>query len=75
MRELPVEKSAGFFVWWKDNLIFARLMDAGKKLSARINGIEQKGSFTRIAIGIYLVDSVYYKAAFYALKRPVRKSH
>ena len=40
----------------KDNLIFARLMDAGKMLSAQIIGIEIKGTFHRIGIGIYLVD-------------------
>ena len=40
----------------KDNLIFARLMDAGKLLAARIKKIEKKGSFNQISIGIYLVD-------------------
>lgn len=40
----------------KDNIIFARLMDAGKLLSATITAIETKGSFTQIRIGIYLVD-------------------
>lgn len=40
----------------KDNIIFARLMDAGKLLEAKINKITQKGSFTQINIGIYLVD-------------------
>ena len=40
----------------KDNLIFARLMDAGKLLKARIRTIEKKGSFTQIGIGIYLID-------------------
>jgi len=40
----------------KDNLIFARLMDAGKLLSATITDMEKKGSFTQIRIGIYLVD-------------------
>ncbi|MBQ7059520.1 MAG: HIRAN domain-containing protein [Firmicutes bacterium] len=40
----------------KDNVIFARLMDAGKMLAARIRKIEKKGSFTQISIGIYLVD-------------------
>lgn len=40
----------------KDNIIFARLMDAGKLLSATVTGIEKKGSFTQIRIGIYLVD-------------------
>ena len=40
----------------KDNLIFARLMDAGKLLIAKIKNIQPKGSFTMISIGIYLVD-------------------
>lgn len=40
----------------KDNLIFARLMDAGKLLKAKITKIEQRGSFKKIAVGIYLVD-------------------
>jgi len=40
----------------KDNIIFARLMDAGKFLKAKISKIEKKGSFTQISIGIYLVD-------------------
>ncbi|MDO4489235.1 MAG: HIRAN domain-containing protein [Eubacteriales bacterium] len=40
----------------KDTLIFARLMDAGKLLKARITKITRKGSFMQIAVGIYLVD-------------------
>ncbi len=40
----------------KDNIIFARLMDAGKLLKAKITDITQKGSFTQISVGIYLVD-------------------
>lgn len=40
----------------KDNLIFSRLMDAGKMLAGKIKKIEKKGSFTQITIGIYLVD-------------------
>ena len=40
----------------KDNQIFARLMDAGKLLSAKVTKIQPKGSFTMISIGIYLVD-------------------
>ena len=40
----------------KDNIIFARLMDAGKLLKAKITKIDKKGSFTQISIGIYLVD-------------------
>ena len=40
----------------KDNIIFARLMDAGKLLKAKITKIEQRGSFKQISAGIYLVD-------------------
>lgn len=40
----------------KDNVVFARLMDARKLLKAKISGIDQKRSFKRIAVGIYLVD-------------------
>ena len=40
----------------KDNVIFARLMDAGKLLLAKIKDVEKKGSFTKISIGIYLAD-------------------
>lgn len=40
----------------KDNVIFARLMDAGKKLIAKISNINFKGDFSIVKIGIYLVD-------------------
>ena len=40
----------------KDNLIFARLMDAGKLLKAKISDVTMKGSFKQISVGIYLVD-------------------
>ena len=40
----------------KDNIVFARLMDAGKLLKAKITQITQKGSFKQISVGIYLVD-------------------
>ena len=40
----------------KDNIIFARLMDAGKLLVAKIKKIDKKGTFTQISIGIFLVD-------------------
>ena len=35
---------------------FARLMDAGKCLTAKIDRIEPKGSFRQINISIFLVD-------------------
>ena len=41
----------------KDNIIFSRLMDAGKLLSAKVTDIkERKGDFMQISIGIYLID-------------------
>lgn len=40
----------------KDNIVFARLMDAGKLLKAKISKITLKGSFRQISVGIFLVD-------------------
>ena len=40
----------------KDNIVFARLMDAGKLLSAKVEKIELVGTFSKIAISIFLVD-------------------
>lgn len=41
----------------KDNVIFSRLMDAGKMLSAKITDISEKSEdWAKVAIGIYLVD-------------------
>ena len=40
----------------KDNVVFARLMDAGKLLIGKVNKHVMKGSFHQIGIGIYLVD-------------------
>ncbi len=41
----------------KDNIVFSRLMDAGKKLTAKIIEIKPKNEyFTVINIGIFLVD-------------------
>lgn len=40
----------------KDNIIFSRLMDAGKCLTAKVVNKEQKGSFTQIKISIFLLD-------------------
>ena len=53
---LSKDKKRVGYVPEKDNIVFARLMDAGKKLSAKITKIEKKGSFTKIAVSIYLVD-------------------
>lgn len=53
---LNSEKKKLGYVPEKDNIVFARLMDAGKLLMAKISKITQKGSFTQISIGIYLVD-------------------
>ena len=40
----------------KDNVVFARLMDAGKYLTAKVKYYEPKGAFKQISISIYLVD-------------------
>ena len=40
----------------KDNTVFARLMDAGKCLTAKVTRIEPKSTFRQINIAIYLVD-------------------
>ena len=40
----------------KDNIVFARPMDAGKLLVGKIKDITPHGSFKQINIGIYLVD-------------------
>lgn len=50
------EKRTVGYVPEKDNTVFARLMDAGKLLKARITKIEDRGPMKQIAIGIYLVD-------------------
>ena len=41
----------------KDNIIFSRLMDAGKLLSAKVTAIKERShNFKQISIGIYLID-------------------
>ena len=53
---LNADKKKLGYIPEKDNIIFARLMDAGKLLKAKVAKIELKGSFRKITIGIYLVD-------------------
>ncbi len=53
---LTAEKKKLGYVPEKDNIVFTRLMDAGKLLIAKIVKIEKRGTFTQISIGIYLVD-------------------
>ena len=53
---LNADKKKLGYVSEKDNVVFARLMDAGKLLKAKVSKIEQKGSFTQISVGIFLVD-------------------
>lgn len=38
----------------KDNVVFSRLMDAGKLLFGKITAMETKGNWIKIKIGIYL---------------------
>lgn len=40
----------------KDNLIFSRLLEAGKRLTAKIKEINTKGDFSILKIDIYLID-------------------
>ena len=40
----------------KDNIVFSRLMDAGKFLIAKVIRLEEKGSFRQVNISIFLVD-------------------
>lgn len=40
----------------KDNVVFSRLMDAGKLLTGKISSMQQKETFTQIWMKIYLVD-------------------
>ena len=40
----------------RDNIVFSRLMDAGKLLTAKVLNREQKGTFTQIRISIFLMD-------------------
>lgn len=52
----PSGKKAGY-IPRKDNLIFARLMDAGKLLTAKVTSLRPRmGDFMQISISIYLVD-------------------
>ncbi len=53
---LTEEKEKLGYVPEKDNIVFSRLMDAGKLLNARITEIQQRGSYTQIRIKIFLVD-------------------
>lgn len=40
----------------KDNVVFARLMDAGKLLTAKIKDINTDRGFCRVKIAIFLID-------------------
>ena len=53
---LNSEKKKLGYVPKKDNLVFARLMDAGKYLIAKVVRMEEKGPFRQINISIFLVD-------------------
>lgn len=53
---LTEQKTKLGYIPEKDNLIFAHLMDAGKMLTARVEGIQEHVGFTQINIRIYLVD-------------------
>ena len=53
---LGKDKKKMGYVPEKDNVILARLMDAGKCLIAKIDKYEPQGSFRQINISVYMVD-------------------
>ena len=53
---LDLQKRKLGYIPEKDNIVFARLMDAGKYLTAKVKNYEPKGAFKQISISIYLVD-------------------
>ena len=53
---LNSEKKKLGYVPEKDNIVFSRLMDAGKTLKAKISKINPSEWYTRISISIFLVD-------------------
>ena len=50
------EKKKLGYVPEKDNIVFSRLMDAGKMLKAKVAKIKPDEWYTRISISIFLVD-------------------
>lgn len=40
----------------KDNVVFSRLMDAGKLLAARVLTVKNQEFFTKISMAIFLID-------------------
>jgi len=53
---LDADKRKLGYVPEKDDLIFSRLMDAGKLLIGKVTSVEREGGLTKIRMGIYLVD-------------------
>lgn len=53
---LNQEKKKLGYIPERDNLIFSRLMDAGKLLFAKVISVVEKDGFYRIRIGICLAD-------------------
>lgn len=52
-----IKKDKIGFVPRQDNLVFSRLMDAGKVLFGKVTEKEQKGNWLKIQIKIYLHES------------------
>lgn len=53
---LNSEKQKIGYIPEEDNIIFSRLMDAGKLLTAKIESINIKGDWYKVRIKIYLMD-------------------
>lgn len=56
IRVLDGEGSRLGFVPADQNEVLARLMDGGKRLFGQVTGVEQRGSWTRIGMDVYLDD-------------------
>lgn len=53
---LTVDKKKLGYVPEKDNVVFSRLMDAGKLIIAKVKHAERGAIFQKVGIGLYLVD-------------------
>ena len=53
---MTADKQKLGYVPERDNVIFARLLDAGKCLKAKVINVTRKGTYNKVSIGIYLID-------------------
>ena len=56
VRVLDEDRNQLGYVSCECNEVVARLIDGGKRVSARFRGLSQRGRWTRIEMGVYLDD-------------------